>query len=324
MTTKERLLSLFESNKGVYISGEDLASKLDLSRTAIWKAINSLRKDGYVIDAVQNKGYSLAIDTDILSTQGIEKYLQDCPEKLTIEVYEQVSSTNTMVRERAVVGAQEGLVIIASEQVAGRGRRGRSFYSPNNSGIYLSMLLRPRNMDLAQAASITTIAAVAAVEAIREIANQNAGIKWVNDIFINDRKVSGILTEAAMDLESTGLDYVVLGIGLNAYEPEGGFPEEIRDIAGAIFDRATNDGKNALSAAFIKNFMKYYKADNPKDYVDKYKEYSIVLGKNVNVINKDGSCRAKVLDIDSECHLIVEYENGQRDVLSSGEISIKL
>lgn len=324
MTTKERLLSLFESNKGVYISGEDLASKLELSRTAIWKAINSLRKDGYVIDAVQNKGYRLAIDTDILSTQGIEKYLNNCLNELTIEVYEQVGSTNTMVRERAIAGAKEGLVIIASEQISGRGRRGRSFFSPNNSGIYLSMLLRPQNMNLSQAASITTMAAVAAVEAIREVASQDAGIKWVNDIFINGRKVSGILTEAAMDLESNGLDYVVLGIGLNAYEPEVGFPEEIKDIAGAIFDHAANDGKNALSAAFIRSFMKYYKSDNPTDYVKKYKEYSIVLGKTVNVINKDGCCRAKVLDLDSECHLIVEYENGQSDVLSSGEISIKL
>lgn len=324
MTTKERLLSLFESNKGIYISGEDLAAQLELSRTAVWKAINSLRKDGYVIDALQNKGYKLAIDTDILSTQGIEKYLKDGYKDLSIEVYDQVGSTNTMVRERAMSGSPEGLVIIASEQLSGRGRRGRSFYSPNNSGIYLSMLLRPRNMDLTQAASITTIAAVAAVEAIRDIAKKDAGIKWVNDIFINGRKVSGILTEAAMDLESNGLDYVVLGIGLNAYMPHDGFPDDIKDIAGAIFDRPTNDGKNALAASFIMNFIKYYKAPDPIKYVEKYREYSIVLGKTVSVINKDGNRRAKVLDIDSECHLIVEYENGEKDLLSSGEISIKL
>mgnify|MGYP003015622253 FL=1 len=145
MSTKENILALFEENKGIYFSGEEIAVQLSVSRAAVWKAVNALRSDGYVIDAVPNKGYRLSMNTDILSVQGIEKYLDPQNRQLTIQVLPEVSSTNTMLREKANEEIPEGYVIIANGQTEGRGRRGRSFYSPVDTGIYLRRKLQRMN-----------------------------------------------------------------------------------------------------------------------------------------------------------------------------------
>jgi len=235
----------------VFLSGEEIAEKLSLSRTAVWKAVNSLRKDGYRIDAVQNKGYCLAIDTDILSAEGILKYLEPVCSNLELTVLPVTDSTNNLLREMAAAGAPEGRCVIANSQTMGKGRLGRVFYSPADTGVYLSLLLRPGQCSAEQASKLTTMAAVAACEAIEDVSDEKASIKWVNDIYMNDRKVSGILTEASFDLESGYLEYAALGIGINIYPPKTGFPEEIKDIAGAVFRAPRNDGKNRVAAAFL-------------------------------------------------------------------------
>ena len=219
MSTKENILALFEENKGIYFSGEEIAVQLSVSRAAVWKAVNALRSDGYVIDAVPNKGYRLSMNTDILSVQGIEKYLDPQNRQLTIQVLPEVSSTNTMLREKANEEIPEGYVIIANGQTEGRGRRGRSFYSPVDTGIYLSILLRPKEIATNELTNLTSMAAVAACETIEEVSGQTPGIKWVNDIYIGGRKVSGILTEASISMENVSVEYVVVGIGFNVYLP---------------------------------------------------------------------------------------------------------
>lgn len=346
MTTKEKLLELFESSKGVFLSGEEIAKNIGCSRTAVWKAVQNLRDDGYNIEAIPNKGYSLSTETDIVSAQGIAKYLGPLCDELEITVLPVVDSTNTYIRERAQNGElQDGYTVLANRQTGGKGRLGRSFFSPPDTGVYLSMLLRPKNYSAEQAMRITTIASVAACEAIESVSNNTASIKWVNDVYIGKKKVVGILTEASFGLEDGLLDHAVLGIGFNAYAPKEGFPDELKDIICAVFDEPEADGKNRLAAAFLNFFMKYYTAQDPDYYIKKYRQKSMVIGQPITVYKRGLPSAAKTaagsaqgsapssescglpalaLDIDDHGGLIVRYEDGTEETLSSGEISIRL
>lgn len=321
MGTKEKLLTLLEGKKGEYFSGEELAHALGVSRTAVWKAINTLRSAGYAIDAVQNRGYCLDAHTDILSASGIHSLLT-CG-GLQIEVLPSAASTNALLRERAAEGAPEGLVILANEQTKGRGRLGRDFYSPPDTGIYMSLLLRPQGIEPGQAVRITTMAAVAACRAIATITGKEPQIKWVNDIFLNDRKVCGILTEASFHLESGSLEYAILGIGFNVYPPAGGFPTEIAQTAGTILNMQTDEGKNRLAAAFLNAFLEIYRSESPAAYTQEYRKSSMVIGKAIHVISPSGTRNAYALDVDKECRLIVRYDDGTVEQLSSAEVSIR-
>lgn len=323
MGTREKLLLLFETNKGIFFSGEEIAGRLSVSRAAVWKAVKTLRNEGYVIDAVPNKGYCLSEDTDILSVQGVEKYLSPLCKDLEFDLLPVVDSTNTRVYEQAVAGAKEGYTVIAANQTKGRGRRGRSFYSPADTGVYMSILLRPKQYSPNQALELTTMAAVAACEAIETVSGKEPQIKWVNDIYLSGRKVSGILTEASFELENGFLEYAILGIGMNVFEPKEGFPEEIKEIAGAVFDAPRQDGKNHLVAEFLNHFMEYYKGASKEEYVQAYRRRSFLIGKEIRVLCGKESRNAIALDVDEACHLIVRYEDGTREALSSGEVQVR-
>lgn len=324
MTTKQALLSLLEEQKGSYLSGEEIAERLSVSRTAVWKAVKSLQNEGYEIEAATGRGYCLSVRSDMLSAEGIRRYLAKAQKGLTLTVLPEVGSTNTALREQAAAGAAEGCVLLAQQQTAGRGRMGRSFHSPAQTGVYLSILLRPAALSAMQAIRLTTMAAVAGCEAIEEISDQKAEIKWVNDIFIGGKKVSGILTEASLDLESGRPEYVVLGIGFNLYPPEEGFPEELQQIAAPIFTEQQQDGKNRLAAAFLNRFFGYYRQSDPTEYVEKYRARSLAIGKEIRVLSAEGERRAWALDVDEDCHLLVRYADGTEERLSSGEIRIRL
>lgn len=324
MTTREQLLALLEGNRGVYFSGEDIAERLSISRAAVWKAVNSLRAEGYPIDAVRNRGYCLPQATDVLSAQGIAKYLTEDCAGIQMTVLSEVDSTNTAVRERAAAGAPEGVTVISGCQTQGRGRIGRTFFSPAQTGVYLSLLLRPAHCPPQEAVKLTTMAAVAVCEAIEEVSGIQAQIKWVNDIFIGDKKVCGILTEAALGLEDGCLEYAVLGVGINVYAPEGGFPEELRKIAGSVFETPQDDGKNRIAAAFLNHFMADYRNRAVSDYAARYHARSLVIGRDIWVMQGGQAHAAHVLDIDRDCCLHVQYEDGRTDCLSSGEISIRV
>ena len=324
MKTKELVLELFESNKGIYFSGEEIAQKLSISRAAVWKAVKSLREEGYEIDAVTNKGYRLSAQTDILSSQGIRKYLGPECADLAVTVLPVVDSTNALVREKANQGAPEGLTVIANEQTKGRGRSGRRFFSPGGTGIYMSILLRPTGFSANQAVRITTMAAVAICEALEEVADVEAKIKWVNDIFVDGKKVCGILTEGSFDMESGMLEYAVLGVGINVYPPSGEFPQELEAVASAVFAEPQNDMKNRIAAAFLDRFMKYYKNQNHAEYTGKYQSRSLAVGKQVTVIAGEKTRQAFAYGVDDECHLLVRYEDGKTESLSCGEIRIRL
>ena len=323
MGTKEEILAVFEGRRGDYFSGEELAERLGVSRTAVWKAVNALRGEGYRIGGAPNRGYCLDPATDILSAQGIRKFLGTALPDLALTVVPTAGSTNTLVREQAGRGAPEGTVILANRQTQGRGRLGRDFFSPADTGLYLSLLLRPSGWEAARAARVTTMAAVAVCEAVEEVSGRPAMIKWVNDIFMGGRKVCGILTEASFSMESGLLEYAVLGVGINVCPPAGGFPPELADIAGAVLPGPEADGKNRLAAAVLRRFMGYY-SSGTDDYTARYRRRSLAVGQEILVLSPGGQRRALAVDVDGDCRLVVRYEDGEEARLSSGEISVRL
>ena len=324
MTTKEKLLALLEENKGTFFSGEEIARTLQVSRAAVWKAVNALREDGYTIDAATNKGYRLSPDSDILSPQGIRRFLNPEYQDLDLTVLPTAPSTNALVREKANQGCPEGCVIVACEQTAGRGRYGRQFFSPADTGVYLSLLLRPTAYSPQQATCLTAAAAAAMCQAIEAVTGQQPGIKWVNDIFLRGKKVCGILTEAAVGLETGALDYMVLGAGVNLYPPAEGFPEEIQSIAGSVLERSCPEAKNRLVGEFLNRFWYFYTHPECKAYLEDYRSRSLAVGRRVTVLSAGRAVSAYAYGIDDDFRLLVRYENGDTEALSYGEIRIQL
>ena len=256
-------------------------------------------------------------DPTSLSKDLIEKSLSKNAKKYRINVYDLISSTNTVLRELAEQGAEENTVLIASEQTNGRGRMGRNFFSPSETGVYISVLLHP-DLPAEKTVFITTAAAVAMCKAIEKTTDKKPKIKWVNDIFIDGKKACGILTEAVF--ENGKIKYAVLGVGINVFEPDGGFPEEIKNIAGAV----SNDYKNGLRELIAAEFLNELALIDPEKTSKEYKKRSFVIGKKITVINAGTSYDAIAEDIDENCCLMIKKEDGEKTALSSGEISIRL
>ena len=324
MNVKEQVLKELENQKGDYISGNKLAKTLYVSRNAVWKAVRALLEDGHEIKAVTNKGYCLVASSSVLSAAAIEKHITHYSGVFDISVHKTLPSTNRFLKQQAAEGRREGTVIIAESQSDGRGRFGRSFYSPGDTGVYFSILLRP-TVVTADATLLTTAAAVAVAQAVESVTGVNAQIKWVNDIFCSGKKVCGILTEGAFDMESGALDYAVVGIGLNVTPPLGGFPDQIADIAASVCGTkgAASDIRARLVAEILQRFWSYYLKLSDKAYLGEYKARSLILNKDIDVISGDTKRTARALDIDDDCHLVVRFEDGTIKSLSSGEVSIR-
>ncbi len=321
--TKDAVLQLLRAHEDAYVSGSELAKSLSLSRTAVWKAIGQLKAEGYCIDSVTNRGYRLLDCGDVLSEESVRLYLRH--REITPEVYKTIGSTNTALKARAAEGAGEGLALIAGEQTAGRGRMGRSFYSPADSGLYMSLLLRPR-IAAQEAVRITACAAVAVAETIEELSGRAAQIKWVNDVLLDGRKVCGILSEASLDCESGELAWVVVGIGINAVRPAESFPAELRQIAGAVFERAEIPELRAkLAAGVLDRLMDYAAGPGGEHCFKAYRSRSVVLGKPVNLLipGRDPE-PAQVLGLNRDYSLQVRLPDGSERAVSSGEVSVRL
>lgn len=323
MSICEKILEILEKNKGNYVSGAGMAKELGISRNAIWKNVKMLQERGYAINAVTNKGYILSGDCSILSARSIAEFITD--KRIRVEFEECVTSTNVIVRNRAENLEEEGLLLVAAEQTSGKGRLGRSFSSQKGTGIYFSLLLRPE-LTPADSLLITTSAAVAVAKAISEISGKEPCIKWVNDIYLNDRKVCGILTQASFDSESGKLAYAVLGIGINICFDEKAVPEEIKDIAGGVFEneKIPADATSRIAGRTIDIFMKEYDNLTEKKFLDYYKSHSYLDGKTIAVIKSDGERMATALGINDDLSLNVRYDNGETDRIFSGEVSTKV
>ncbi len=322
MELKHQVLEILEKNRGNTVNGAKLASELYVTRSAVWKSIKALQKEGYHISAVTNKGYCLQVGNDIVSAESIIPYLKGAASNFQLEVRQSVSSTNTLAKEMAAQGAVEGTVLIALEQTEGRGRMGRSFYSPSSSGIYFSIILRPK-LKLEDSLLITTATAVAVSQAIETVAGVKSGIKWVNDIYLGDKKVCGILTEASLNFESGSLEYAIVGIGINIDTND--FPEDISHVAGALFSQKPTGSPitSILVAEVLNNMAKCMNTLTDKAYLDEYRRRSFLIGKDILVLKGKETLYAKAIDIDDQARLVVEYEDKTIEALNSGEVSVR-
>lgn len=252
------------------------------------------------------------------SIDEIKKYL-NINENIEIEIIDSTESTNEDMKIKARRGKDEIAVLIAEKQTKGKGSKGRSFYSPHGTGIYMSLLLRP-NFRPDETTLLTTMTAVALSQAIDKVTKEKSQIKWVNDIYIGGKKVAGILTEGAFKSEEK-IDYAIVGIGINLAVPDEGFPEEIKNIAGALGQTKII---NELIGEIINHFHYYYRRLPDSAYVEQYRKRLFFLGKEIKVINHEVSYKATALDIDDKCRLIVKKQNGEILTLNSGDISVKI
>ncbi len=325
-TTKEQVLALLQSHNASYISGQEIADTLYLTRAGVWKAVNSLREAGYNIEAVTNKGYRLVMEKDILSGGWIQYQLQEAGIPLKVIVYDEVGSTNDVAKELAATDTiPTNYLIVATSQTSGHGRKGRAFYSPKGCGLYFSLLLHPQ-MEFTQATYLTCMAAVAVCRGITVITGQDPKIKWVNDIFLRDRKVCGILTEGYTSIEDRSLSYVIVGMGMNLYPPADGFPRELKNVAGVICPDGENEEnlKNRLLTSIVTEFMELYRNGDTPALIQEYRHKSMLIGHYVKIIS-DGTTPADyglVEGIDDNCHLLIRLDNGTLRELRSGEVSV--
>lgn len=322
MSTKNKILELLEKNRGKNLSGEEIAKQLEVSRSAVWKNMKILEKDGYHIKAVTNQGYSLSEDNNILSVQGILPYLSDETLSDRIHVYHSLESTNKTAKEMAINGHEHGTVIISDSQTSGKGRYGRNFYSPAGSGLYMSFILRSDFLNLPTLTLITSATAVAVCRAIDTVTGKETKIKWVNDIVLGNKKISGILTEAMSDFESGNIDWIVIGIGINIHTDD--FPDELNKIAGSLYSSISQGMiRNRLAAEIMNILLLSNKWLEDQAVYTEYKDRQILMGKNITVIQQKETFEALVIDIDDRCNLIVKKADGNTVTLSTGEVAIK-
>lgn len=319
MSTREQILAILEENRGQAVSGQALAGRAGVSRAAVWKAVEALRQEGHKIGGATNRGYRLEADSDVLCRETVLPYVKS-PVNLLVE--REMDSTITRLRALALEGAPHGTVALAERQTAGRGRRGRSFASPPG-GVYLGVLLRPA-MSAQRAVRLTVAACVGVCRAMQTVCGLEGGIKWVNDVFLNGRKVCGILTEAATSLESGMLDYAVVGVGVNFRYPEGGFPPALQEIAGCLYGPGQRPpvSRGQMAAALIDSLMDCLSKPEAADIMAEYRARSMVVGKSVLVLRGEERRPARAVDVLEDGSLRVRYADGAFEDLCSGEVSI--
>lgn len=325
-TNKDKVLAALEAHKGDFVSGGQIAAELGCTRNAIWKAMRALQGEGHAIDSVTGKGYRLDAASSVLSAASIQHYLSS--NKISVEYRRSIDSTNTLCKKLAEEGAPEGCLVVAEKQTAGRGRQGRPFSSPAGTGIYFSLLLRPR-FDVAEVMHITSYAAVVVAQEIERLLGAETQIKWVNDVFVGGHKVCGILTEASLSAESGTLSHAVLGIGINVFTPQKKDADSGDDDDGqpayhgiSPLTHDSEDLRARLVAGIASTVIEGYSNIPAHSYIDEYRKRSLLDGRDVEVFQGARSYRAHVIGINDDFTLEVELEDGQRKALSCGEVHI--
>ncbi|MGN0529015.1 MAG: biotin--[acetyl-CoA-carboxylase] ligase [Eubacterium sp.] len=312
MSTKEDVLKILISSGGSFVSGERLANDLGKSRAAIWKAIKSLQGEGYAIDAGTNRGYRLSDSNDILNKDAVESKLDF---HARVIYYPSIDSTNSQAKRLIENGENDTMLVFADEQTAGRGRQGKSFYSPPLTGIYMSFVTHPMTA-LKNAVTATTAASVAVCRAIEKLTDKHPRIKWVNDVYLDGKKICGILTEAVTDFEAGTVSSVIVGIGMNIKTFD--FPDNVEN-AGCLDENV----KRADLIAEIANQLNHITNNSYDDFIDYYRSHSMIIGESINFIKNGAVTPATALEIDRDGGLVVQLANGEKTVLRSGEISIR-
>lgn len=322
MTTKQALLEELLANPGESFSGQVLADRLGISRMAVSKAARELQKQGWQITAASGRGYQLQAGSDALTADAFEAawnaggYSLPCP---AVKIFPTLESTNRTAKELALSSAPHGTLVVGGEQTAGRGRLGRSFASPDGKGVYMSLILRPE-LQAADALAATGSAAVAVCRAVKKLCGIELDIKWVNDLYYKGKKVCGILTEAATDLESGRVDWLVVGIGLNLTTTAEDFGAALSPIASSLYPGGASPVSRVALAAEIAAQLLALCPDF--DYLEEYRRRCFVPGHWVTVHGGGPSWTARALFIDDLGRLVVESE-GRQIAVAHGEVSVK-
>lgn len=318
---KTEILTLLRES-GEYISGQELCSRFGISRTAVWKIMNQLKEDGYEIEAVQNKGYRLKSSPDVLESSEIASRLRTRRMGQNLIFHRETGSTNIDAKAEAEQGAPEGTLVVTECQNAGRGRKGRSWSSPEGCNIYFTLLLRPACQP-DQACMLTLVMALAVAEAIRE-QGLDAGIKWPNDIVVSGKKVCGILTE--MSAEPDYIHYVVIGTGINVNQES--FPEEIRQTATSLKnEKGEHVARAALLSCVMEHFERAYESFcasfDLSGLLPDYQRLLVNKDAPVKVLDPKGEFCGIARGINDRGELLVEREDGRMETVYAGEVSVR-
>ncbi len=322
MNVKEALIKTLAENNGEYISGAALAEQLGVSRNAVWKAVKALEAEGYAIESVTSKGYRMSADNNRISAGFISSKLETESLGRNIILFDEIDSTNNEAKKIAAAGEAHGTVVIADRQTMGKGRMGRSFVSPAGTGVYMSVIIRP-DISVESAGLITSAAAVAAAEAVEKVCGQKIMIKWVNDLYLNDKKICGILTEASMGLEMKALDYAVIGIGINVRSVRGMFDEELSSRASSIEDETgVRPDRNVLCAEILNRLEFWLSSIERRDFLHEYRRREYLTGKLITANVGNSSVVGSAVGIDNNANLMIELPGGEIKHLNSGEANL--
>ena len=321
---KDEILALLRRQEGD-ISGQEMSRSLGVTRAAVWKAVEALRQEGYAISSAPRRGYRLEGVPDRLSQGEVLADLGDCPWRDRVQVLDTVDSTNNLCKRLAHEGAPGGTVLLADHQTGGRGRMGRSFFSPPGMGVYLSVLLRPEAgpRDLLH---LTCAFAAAMCDGVERACGLRPEIKWTNDLIHGGRKLSGILTELSIEAESGRVQYAVLGIGVNCGQKPGDFPPEVADKAGSLSMALGGPvDRNRVAAEMIRSSEELSRTllTEKARWMEKYRRDCVTIGKEVEVLRPDRMEKGVALDVDENGGLMVRYADGREETVSSGEVSVR-
>ncbi|WP_029187201.1 bifunctional biotin--[acetyl-CoA-carboxylase] ligase/biotin operon repressor BirA [Streptococcus suis] len=308
MKTYQKIYLLLKE-KDDYISGEDLAQELGISRTSIWKAIRQLEAHGLTIEAARNRGYKLT-EGDLLLPDLISQELQ-----LPVHLNADSDSTQLDAKQGIEAGHTSPALYLAPYQNKAKGRFGRPFYASRSGGIYMSLRLSP-NVPFLEFKPYTILAAAAVVKAIQSLCDLDVQIKWVNDIYLGQKKVAGILTEAISSMENQRVTDVIIGVGINVHIDD--FPKELRQTAGNLFDDQPPFTRNQLITAIWKAFFE----TDEHELIALYKEKSLVVGQQVSFVENQVEFKGTAIAVTDTGNLVIQLDNGKAKIISSGEISL--
>ena len=319
---KSEILRLLKENDA-YISGQQLCERFHVSRTAVWKVIEQLKKEGYQIEAVRNKGYRLIDSTDVMSRAEIESLMNTTWAGKKVVYYDETDSTNNQAKAYGEKGEAHGTLFVADMQAAGKGRRGRAWVSPAGSSIYMTILLHPDVLPT-KAPQLTLVMAMAVAEGIRKVTGLETKIKWPNDIIVHGRKVCGILTEMSTEIDY--INYVVIGDGINVNQET--FPEEIRDTATSLkIETGSSVRRSVLIATIMECFEQFYEVfmttEDLSGLQERYNAMLVNLGREVRVLEPGNEYEAHALGINRTGELIVRTPDGQEKEIYAGEVSVR-
>jgi len=321
---KEKVLAVLIQQTGAFVSGEEISKVLGVSRAAVWKAIQALEKEGYQIEGLPKRGYRLISKPDRLTAGNILPQL-DASLHSCLLCFDSIDSTNNYAKKLSLSGENGTRYIVADAQTSGRGRRGRSFYSPAGLGIYLTALYHPAAVP-EMMSNFTAYVAVAVCLAIEKTTGLAPGIKWPNDILIGGKKVCGILTEMALEGESGAVQYLITGMGINALQEPSDFPEEIREIAGSLkMAGAAAFSRASLCAALIQELDAAYRAflERDENYWEAYRRRCLTLGQSIYIISGNDKKAAVAKELAPDFGLTVAWEDGSCGTVYAGEVSVR-